>query len=378
MTVVRETKQLQAVLETLCDKGFAEILKPLFLQVELPEVVSRPTLKTIISRLIDAIKTLGSPYIEFAQKLSLSLDKLPISWCEAFSQLKGHTVSFPFEKVAAVIQTELGGRLEMYFSSFDKTPIEVTYFSQTLRAELRSGEKVFVKVVRPEVRAEVEASFEVVSHLAEQIYRAFDFGKDKVVPLLDDLRDALKEELDLTKEAQRRHYLGELFQHEKGLVVPKVFSEYSTPSVLTYEAYPLTTTYSSGFIDKLIFEMGIVLEPMHLSHSFEERGLIYLYQKQFWKLTDLERQALSYLFMGLKEGNVYLTIVALQRLSPNPEKFLAEDVEEGISSIMDSSQNRGAQLLRFLSFENIGLNKAVYLALKQAFLEKQDAANRII
>jgi hypothetical protein len=376
MTVVKETRQLQAVLETLCEKGFYQMLKPLFLQVELPQFKPVSSSKTPILRLIEAIQALGSPYIEFAHILSFRSDKLPISWCEAFSHLKTSSLFFPFEKVIAVIQTSLGGRIETYFSSIEKMPIKATFFSQTHKAKLTTGEAVFVEVARPEAEKEVEAAFEVVSHLAEQVYRAFDFAKESVVPLLDDLREALIRKLDFSKEIEKRERLESLFKKEREFRVPKVLLSYSGQKVITSQAdsHPISLFDGSG-LKKMIFEMGVLPAFFETPRTHDQ---FVLEQTEFLTLSYSERQSLAYLFMAFKEKNLFLAILALQRLSETPQRFLEAEVEEGLSSLILSEKTCEKDLLLFLAQEGISLNPVAYLALKHAILQKKDSRDGII
>ena len=75
----------------------------------------------------------------------------PPSWSTEFKLCRDQVPAEPFDVVRTVVESDLGGRLEDLFASFDRTPLAAASIAQVHAATLRTGEEVVVKVQRPSV-----------------------------------------------------------------------------------------------------------------------------------------------------------------------------------------------------------------------------------
>lgn len=72
---------------------------------------------------------------------------IPPEYVIAFQPMLMYAPKTPFEDVRAIVEADLGGKLEDHYSEFEEKPIASASLGQVHRAKLRStGETVAVKV----------------------------------------------------------------------------------------------------------------------------------------------------------------------------------------------------------------------------------------
>jgi ubiquinone biosynthesis protein len=143
---------------------------------------------------------------------------------------------FPAEVATAEIERSLGRPVCRLFASFDPTPIAAGSLGQVHKATFSDGTPLAVKVRRPGIVAEVERDISLMFDLASLIEkrvpetRIFD-----PVGLVRHFSRTIRRELNYLREARTMDEFSRLFSDERGLVVPAVFLEYCSESVLVME-----------------------------------------------------------------------------------------------------------------------------------------------
>jgi ubiquinone biosynthesis protein len=199
---------------------------------------------SIPERVRHTLEDLGPTYIKVGQLLSGRGDILPEGYVQEFAKLLDSAPPFPYEEVVKQIETELGGPPEEVFSSFDATPIAAASIGQVHRAVLRSGERVVVKVQRPNIEKTVRADLGLLARQAAFLERRSETMRNySLVENVEELGYALKNELDYMNEAQNIERFHETYNKEPTLRIPKVHWEYTTKRVIVMEeieGLPLT------------------------------------------------------------------------------------------------------------------------------------------
>jgi predicted unusual protein kinase regulating ubiquinone biosynthesis (AarF/ABC1/UbiB family) len=139
----------------------------------------------------------------------------------------------PFGRVRRVIEQDLDARLQDVFSAIDEQPFAIASLGQVHRADLRDGERVAVKVQRPDIANEIGSDLRAIAVVSPILQRLAP-GCDARA-LLTEVRERIADELDYEIEAQHQRRLARLFRDHPQLCVPRVHTELSTPRVLVTE-----------------------------------------------------------------------------------------------------------------------------------------------
>ena len=183
---------------------------------------------------------LGPFYVKLGQILSTRPDILPPNYIKALTALQANVPPVSGEAIERLLSQELGQPIESVFSKINQQPIAAGSIGQIHRATLTTGEEVAIKVQRPGIDKIVEQDISLIKGVAELVSLT-DFGENyDIVELADEFSQAIKAELDFTKEADYtdkiRNNLSESrwFDTEQ-LVIPKVYWEVTSEKILVLE-----------------------------------------------------------------------------------------------------------------------------------------------
>src|SRR5262249_53277187 len=99
----------------------------------------------------------GTSFAKIAQQLSIRADILPYEYCTELSKMLDEIPAFPTPVAIEIIERNLGQKLDEVFTVFDPEPIGSASLAVVFQAQLRSGERVAVKVRRPGIGVQVAA-----------------------------------------------------------------------------------------------------------------------------------------------------------------------------------------------------------------------------
>jgi ubiquinone biosynthesis protein len=189
-------------------------------------------------RLRLAFQTLGPAYIKLGQILSSGEGVFPAELVSEFRLLRDRVPPEPFEAVRAVVEAELGGRLEDLFTEFDREPLAAASIAQVHAATLRSGEQVVVKVQRPAVATTVRTDLAAMSWIAPFLIGRIPVSALANPPALVELfAETIVEELDFRLEADNMLDIARVLAatDQRSVVVPRPHSQLVTRRVLVME-----------------------------------------------------------------------------------------------------------------------------------------------
>ncbi|AGT32072.1 ABC transporter [Geobacillus genomosp. 3] len=192
--------------------------------------------KTVGERIRLVLEELGPTFVKLGQIASTRPDLIPDHIIRELEKLQDQVPPFPFADVRQIVETELGGPLEVLFRSFADTPLAAASLGQVHRAVLPSGQPVAVKVQRPHISARIETDLEILQDLAMLAERRLDWAASyRLSEIVDELAKSLRQELDYTIEARHAAAFAEQFAGDPTVYVPGVFWDYTTKNVLTME-----------------------------------------------------------------------------------------------------------------------------------------------
>ncbi len=192
--------------------------------------------KTVGERIKLVLQELGPTFVKLGQIASTRPDLIPEEIVSELEKLQDQVPPFSFQAVCDIIQEELGDELDRIFQHFEEIPVAAASIGQVHRAILRSGEKVAVKVQRPNIARVIETDLEILQDLAVLAEHRLEWAaRYKIREMVDEFSKSLRAELDYTIECRNAEKIANQFKNDPAVYVPKVFWEYSTKKVLTME-----------------------------------------------------------------------------------------------------------------------------------------------
>lgn len=239
---VRDIKRFNQILAVLFEEGFDFLLDKIKLSHRIP-ITKRIRLGLKNSekakpevRLRKTFERLGPAFIKLGQILSLRPDLIPKEYCKELENLQDSVPEFSFEDVEKAIEKELGNGINDIFREFEKKPIASASISQVHKAVLKSGERVAVKVQRPNVRKTMETDIEIMHYFATLIEEHFEgIRRFKPTKIVDDFKEWTEKELDFRLEARNAARFYQNFKGSKSTRIPKVYDNLTSERVLTLE-----------------------------------------------------------------------------------------------------------------------------------------------
>ncbi|MBM3275678.1 MAG: AarF/ABC1/UbiB kinase family protein, partial [Candidatus Sericytochromatia bacterium] len=99
--------------------------------------------------LTNCLVALGPTFIKMGQAMSTRPDVLPRTYIQEFTKLQDKVPAFDTKIAIATIERELGKSIDQAYPSFDPQPISAASIGQVYKARTREGDRVAVKVQRP-------------------------------------------------------------------------------------------------------------------------------------------------------------------------------------------------------------------------------------
>ncbi len=189
-------------------------------------------------RLRRAFEDLGSTYVKLGQIVSAFEGLFPDELVTEFKRLRDQVPPEHFEDIRAVVEADLGRRLEDVFSEFAREPLAAASIAQVHAARLVTGEEVVVKVQRPRVAALVHADVRALAWLSPVLVGRIPVAALANPPALVELfAQQIVEELDFRLEAENMLDLAHVFADtgQRTMVVPRPHPELVTRRVLVME-----------------------------------------------------------------------------------------------------------------------------------------------
>lgn len=200
----------------------------------------RPTSRAGLSRrLRKAFERLGPTYIKLGQIISSGEGIFPEELVREFRLLRDRVPAETFADVRAVVEADLGRKLEEVFSTFDEAPLAAASIAQVHVATLREGgQPVVVKVQRPQVASLVRRDLAAMSWIAPALVGRIPVTALANPPALVELfAETIVEELDFRLEAENMLDTARILAEtgHRAVVVPRPHPELVTRRVLVME-----------------------------------------------------------------------------------------------------------------------------------------------
>lgn len=240
----KHTKRYREVLSILLKYGFADVVSHTYFSKLVPKnekwVPTREGHSVFefsrYERLRLAFEELGTSYIKFGQIASNRPDLLPQDLIDEFEKFQDHVAPIDAALIKQTLEANFKQPLEELFADINYTPLASASMSQVHRATLPSGEKVVLKVQRPDIIENIEADIYILYNMAEFVEKHFPESKSfQPVGLVRMFERSIMKELNFRGEAANIIRFQRNFAGNDFIYVPNVYPALCTKHVLTME-----------------------------------------------------------------------------------------------------------------------------------------------
>lgn len=174
-----------------------------------------------------ALEEMGTLFLKLGQLLSTRSDLLPPQIIAQLSLLQDKVAPFDAKIAIATIEHAkygLGQPIGDIFARFDEIPLAAASVAQVHTAALHDGREVVVKVVRPNIKQGIISDFELLRQMAAWASARLEAARAiHLIDVVEDYRQIMLNELDLTLEAANSTKMRHNFTGSRLIYVPEVY-----------------------------------------------------------------------------------------------------------------------------------------------------------
>jgi ubiquinone biosynthesis protein len=187
-------------------------------------------------RLRRVFEDAGPTFAKLGQQLSMRADMLPYAYCAELAKMLDRAPTFPIEQAIATIERCLGKPLSDVFGAFDPVPIGAASLACVYQAQLKTGERVAVKVRRPGVGPLIAADLRALDWLLIVAETLTIIPTGVTRRFREDFQTILFNEMNFRTEARYTDlFRRRAAKRKKGVTAPRVHFQYCSEEVMVSE-----------------------------------------------------------------------------------------------------------------------------------------------
>ncbi|MCT8139414.1 AarF/ABC1/UbiB kinase family protein [Anaerobacillus sp. CMMVII] len=276
---IRHLQRYQEIVAAFTRNGFGFIMK----ELGLLELLSMPkrlfiegkeiNRKSVGERFRRFFEELGPTFIKIGQIASTRSDLIPVDIISELEKLQDNVPPFSYQEVQQVFLTEFGVGVEEMFSFFQERPLAAASIGQVHFAVLKTGERVAVKIQRPNIRKVIETDLEILQDIAILAERRLDWAaKYQLRDVVEEFAKSLRAEVDYSIEGRNAEKIAKQFQDDDKIYIPTVYWEYSSSKILTMEFVEGTKLNDLSKLEGKGFNRKIIAE--RIAHAMFQQILV--------------------------------------------------------------------------------------------------------
>jgi len=233
-------------------------------------------LTTRAEQLRQTIEELGPTFVKFGQIVADRPDLASDHLREELKKLQSNARPMDDGESISLIEMELGHPIEEIFLTLEKKHIASASIAQVYSGVLRTGERVAIKIQRPNIKHKIEIDLILMRVLAKQVVKTYPgLASFNLIGFVEDFGENLLKELDFNNEASNMLRFTDMFKDDPTCYIPKVFIHHSRQRLLVMEYIEglrpddIDGLRSAGFDPQVIAVNGThIILKMILRHGF--------------------------------------------------------------------------------------------------------------
>ncbi|MCP5118811.1 MAG: AarF/ABC1/UbiB kinase family protein [bacterium] len=184
--------------------------------------------------LLSSMAYMRGTVMKIGQLLASYPNLAPEEFSDVLYPLHFEAPPMHFSLLREFVHNELGADPEELFDDFETNAFAAASLGQVHRARLKgSGERVAIKIQYPSIGRTIRDDFQNLKTLIFPMRLSGDW--DNLKRVFEGVRTMLERETDYVQEAANLRQARAAVGDEEGIVIPKVYPEFSTKRVLTME-----------------------------------------------------------------------------------------------------------------------------------------------
>lgn len=185
------------------------------------------------ARLLDSMSYLRGAVMKVGQTLANFPDIAPQPFIETLERLHYDAPPMHWSLLREMVANELGDDPERVFAEFETRAFAAASLGQVHRATLPGGAVAAVKIQYPGIARTIRDDLRNLQLflLPARLDKDWQYVRQQ----FEELRIRLEQETDYEAESAAQIKVRSLFREDEGIVVPKVYPQWSTARVLTME-----------------------------------------------------------------------------------------------------------------------------------------------
>ncbi len=251
-------------------------------------------------KLKQALEDMGPLAIKMGQLLSTRRDLIPPEVLQQLTLLQDQVKPYSVDVVKSRIQNSLKADVATLFSRFDEQPLAAASIAQVHTAALHDGREVVVKVTRPDIRAQIIQDFEILEWLGHNLEKRLEAARAlHLSEIIQDYRQIILKELDLTLEADNTRRMRHYFTGSSMMYVPEVYMD--SKDVMVAERITGVPISDTATFDRLGMDRK----------DLAEKGLTIFFTQVFRD---------NFFHADMHPGNIFV-----ETINPNAPRYIALD-----------------------------------------------------
>lgn len=348
---IKNVSRFREILTVLSRHGFSELIVKSGLDKVIPGFVLPARVSELKSedlsneewwqvfgeQLRKSFEELGPSFIKLGQLMATREDILDPALIKELKLLQNKVKGIPFDVAVKVIEDNLGKKIKDVFLTFDEKPIGTASIGVVYQAQLLNGDKVVVKVKRPNIARTIRTDFEILLFIVDKLEKVSSELKYLgISKMISDFFKSMQSELNFQVEAQNCERLRKniaVIDKEKFLVVPQIYKEFTTAEVLVMEKlngrpfneFQNQEQVGSDIVDKIEKSVNLFVHTL-LADGFFHADL---HGGNFFVMSDRKLGVIDFGLMGTlsKKNRANLIAILYSLVTHNYDNLVYEFLE---------------------------------------------------
>ncbi len=231
----RKLMRSARLVSVLSKYGFQDLISRLNTSKKDDEQLGISADAGLYQRIRLALEELGPSFVKFGQGFSNREDLLPPDLIAELQKLQDKVETVPMD-IESVVAKEFDITPSDFFLDINPQPIATASIAQVYTARLLTGEKVILKIKKPNVQVVIEDDLLLIKDLVKLIDNYSEWGKKlNLKQVVSTFEKSLLEEVSLINEKNNIHQFAINFKDNTDTHVPKVYDDFSNNNVLCME-----------------------------------------------------------------------------------------------------------------------------------------------